>query len=118
MEVFPNELAQRHTSYSIVSNAGNILFRDDGADTGAPLHLYCVDLRGRSTWTFAGEEGVPLSAWPLTWSGPTLRDDGVILFPTSYGKLYAVGPDGNKRWEFDIGQENSAGFVQSIRWPG
>lgn len=55
----------------------------------------------RTIWTFRVNK-------PVYYSAPAIADDGTIYFATgilihtSYGSLYAVSPDGELKWKFDL----------------
>ncbi|MBN2168599.1 MAG: PQQ-binding-like beta-propeller repeat protein [Actinobacteria bacterium] len=91
--------------------------------SASPLALYMIDKKGKQKWEFKPEGELPmyegLFSWANTFDYPSIADDGTIYvgsFVTpgvtssgqwiegysipDQGKLYAVTPDGQKKWEY------------------
>lgn len=74
--------------------------------------LYAVTARGTEKWRF--KTGVP-RIWHSEWdeyvwitSSPVIALDGTIYFGSGEGTLYAVRPDGKRKWAF-----RTPGVIQS-----
>ncbi|MBN1289505.1 MAG: PQQ-like beta-propeller repeat protein, partial [Actinobacteria bacterium] len=91
--------------------------------SASPLALYMIDKNGKPVWEFKPEGELPLYeglfSWANTLDYPSIAHDGTI-YVGSYvtpgmtsngqmiqgyvipdqGKLYAVAPDGTKKWEY------------------
>ncbi len=88
----------------------------------ATLAMYCIDAKGKKKWEFMPEGDLPeyegLLDWANTLDVPSIGDDGTIYAGsyvnpgmTSAGqvpnyavpqqsKIYAVSPQGQKKWEY------------------
>lgn len=72
--------------------------------------LYAVNPDGTLKWHFAAgdgpvysQSGTPqYSGWKGILSSPAIAADGTIYFSSLSNKLFALNPDGTKKWDFDI----------------
>lgn len=100
-----------------IDNDGNLFC------SASPFVLYKIDKNGKEVWQFKPEGELPLYegmyAWANTLDYPSIGDDGTIYAGSflsggvttsgqwienyampEFGKLYAVTPDGQKKWEY------------------
>jgi len=90
----------------------------------SPWALYALDSTGRTMWVFKPEGDLPLYEGVYTWGNclemPSIGDDGTVYTGSSlapgidyatgkpipgysfvaHSKLYAVSPQGQKKWEY------------------
>ena len=53
---------------------------------------------GQKIWAFA-------TGFPLVLSSPAIGSDGTVYVGAYDYNLYAINPDGSKKWEFETGGE-------------
>ncbi|MBK5093896.1 MAG: PQQ-like beta-propeller repeat protein, partial [Actinobacteria bacterium] len=105
---------------------------------GSTLVMYALDEDGKEKWVFKPEGDLPLYegliSWQNTLAMPSIGDDGTIyagsfIMPTGItttgqiipnysiptpGKLYAITPKGQKKWEYSRPETNSILKTPSI----
>jgi outer membrane protein assembly factor BamB len=78
-----------------VVNDKNQIFVGAGEMDNMQGSYYSFDGTGKKLFTFPANRGFGLST-------PAVRADAVSYFSTSSSALYAVDPQGNKAWQYDV----------------
>lgn len=64
--------------------------------------LLCSLLLINLSWADDGEKKWEFLTGGVVYSSPAIGTDGTIYVGSGDGKLYAINPDGTKKWEFAI----------------
>jgi outer membrane protein assembly factor BamB len=86
------DLPEQQTSGINIAEDGTIYF-------GAGDIFYALSPEGTMKWKF--------DVGSNTWDAPAIADDGTIYLLSGAGKLFALNPDGSKKWEYNSNSTSS-----------